>query len=103
MQVIQKVVIKGIGRFVGNVEGKDYDNGQVFIEEPMDPSNANLKGWRTVEYKTTSSEVVKPVWHLEMPITAEVVMNLTATKRGQSIVIESIKPLDLARPMPKAA
>jgi len=103
MQIEKDMVVKGAGFFVGNVEGKDYDSGQVFIEEAFDPSKDNYKGFRTVEYKCVDSSVVKPLMHLPFPISAKVLIELGATKRGQSITVLKVVPIDLAKPMPKAA
>lgn len=103
MQVTQKVVVKGAGFFEGEVEGKEYKTGQVFIEEEFDRSKPEYKGFRTVEYKCLDSGVVKPLMHLPFPITAEVSMDLSATKRGQVVVVTKVQPIEPARPMPKAA
>lgn len=103
MQVVNKCVVKGAGFFVGEVEGQQFDNGQVFIEEEFDRSKPTYKGFRTVEYKCLDSSVVKPLMHLPFPITAEVSMDLSATKRGQVIVVTKVLPLEPAKAMPKAA
>jgi hypothetical protein len=95
MQVHNKCVVKGAGFFVGDVEGQAYNTGQLFIEEPFDSTKPNYKGFRTVEYKCENSEVVKPIMHLPFPITAEVTMEISATKRGQVIVVTGLKPLDV--------
>lgn len=102
MQVQQKVVIKGAGHFVGEIDGQNFNNGQVFIEEPFDPSKENYKGFRTVEYKCKDADVVMPIMHNPFPITAEVTMEIAATKRGQQIVVMAIKPLELAKAQPRA-
>lgn len=96
MQVQQKVIIKGAGFFEGTVEGVEHRTGQVFIEEPFDSSKQNYKGFRTVEYKCESSDVVKPLMHNDFPITAEVQMELAASKRGQVVVVKAIKPIQVA-------
>lgn len=103
MQSTNKVVIKGAGFFEGDIEGKHFETGQVFIEEEFDKTKPSYKGFRTVEYKCTDSGVVKPLMHNAFPITAEVVFDMSATKRGMAVVVVSIKPIELARPMPKAA
>lgn len=103
MHVTQRVVIKGAGFFKGVIEGIEHNTGQVFIEEAFDSTKENYKGFRTVEYKCTDSELVQPIMAGEFPITAEVDLELSATKRGQTIVVKRIKPLEAARPMPKAA
>ena len=101
MQVEKQLVVKGAGFFCGNVEGTDYDNGQVFIEEAFDPAKDNYKGFRTVEYKCLDSTVVKPLMHLPFPITATVSLELGATKRGQSITVMKVVPVGAANGMPK--
>lgn len=97
MHVSVKAIVKGAGYFVGNVEGTEHDTGQVFIEEPFDASKETYKGFRTVEYKCMDSTVVKPLMHLPFPVTATVDMEVSATKRGQVILVKSIKPLDTGR------
>ena len=90
-------LIKGAGYFVGDIEGKQFDNGSVFIEEPFDASKPNYKGFRTVEYKCISSETVKPVMHLEFPFIAKVDMEISATKSGSVVVVHSIVPTKQAK------
>lgn len=101
MQIEKDVVVKGAGFFAGNVEGTAYDNGQVFIEEAFDPSKENYKGFRTVEYKCVDSQVVRPLMHLPFPITAKVSFEIGATKRGQSITVMRVVPLEAAKGMPR--
>lgn len=103
MQVTQKCVIKGAGFFTGDIEGKNFDTGQVFIEEEFDRSKPSYKGFRTVEYKCIDSSIVKPLMAMAFPITAEVSLDVSATKRGQVIVVTRVVPIELARAMPKAA
>jgi hypothetical protein len=93
MKVQLKAVIKGAGHFVGDIDGKHFDTGSVFIEEPFDSTKPNYKGFRTVEYKCESSEVVKPLMHLEFPFDADVEMEISATKNGSVIVVKLIKPI----------
>lgn len=103
MQIQSKSIIKGVGFFEGTVEGVSHATGQLFIEEPFDSTKPNYKGFRTVEYKCESSAVVKPIMHLEFPITAEVTMEISATKRGQQILVKHVKPLALAAAQPGQA
>jgi hypothetical protein len=101
MHVKQELVVKGAGFFTGEIEGVNHNTGQIFVEEEFDKSKPNYKGFRTVEYKCLDSDVVKPLMHLEFPITAEVEMEIAATKRGQTIIVNKVKPLSLAKGMPK--
>jgi hypothetical protein len=101
MQVNQKCVIKGAGFFVGEVEGTQHDTGQLFIEEPFDPSKPTYFGFRTVEYKCLNSDIPKSVKHLQFPISAEVTMEISASKRGQTIVVTAIKPIEPVKAQPR--
>jgi hypothetical protein len=98
---VRKDVIKGVTFFDGEIDGKHIQSGACFIEEPLDASKGRAKGFRTVEYKTSDAEVIKPVMHLEFPISAEVQFELLTSKRGQSIVVRSIKPIEAVRAQPQ--
>ncbi|MBS3960953.1 MAG: hypothetical protein KGZ61_03830 [Sandarakinorhabdus sp.] len=102
MHVKQTCIVKGAGYFNDSIEGTAYDNGQIFIEEPFDPSRPNYRGFRTVEYKCLDSGVVKPLMDFQFPITAEVSMEISATKRGQQIIVTHVKMLDKAMATPSA-
>jgi len=102
MHVKQTCIVKGAGFFKDSIEGTAYDNGQIFIEEPFDPSRPNYRGFRTVEYKCLDSGVVKPLMDFQFPITAEVSMEISATKRGQQIIVTHVKMLDKAMATPSA-
>lgn len=102
MHVKQQCVIKGAGFFKDVVEGVQYDNGQIFVEEPFDPSKPNYKGFRTVEYKCLDSTVVAPLMEMQFPVTAEVSMEISATKRGQQIVITKVDMINKAMATPAA-
>jgi len=97
MRVVNECVIKGAGHFVGTVEGQEFNNGQLFIEEPFDTSKPTYRGFRTVEYKCRDSSVVMPLMEMEFPIKAKVTMELSATKRGQAIVVLSVEPTSVVR------
>jgi hypothetical protein len=101
MLVNNECIIKGAGFFVGEVEGTSHDTGQVFIEEPFDASKPNYKGFRTVEYKCENSGVVKPIMGGNFPITAKVQMEISASKRGQVILVRSIVPMVDAQGQPR--
>ena len=105
MHVKQHCVIKGAGYFKDTVDGTAYDNGQIFVEEPFDPSKPNYKGFRTVEYKCLDSAVVAPLMEMQFPVTAEVSMEISATKRGQQIVVTKVHIVApaMATPAAKAA
>lgn len=98
---VKTSVIKGIAFFADKIEGQDVNVGSVFIEEQLDESKGNAKGFRTVEYKAASAEVVRPLMNLEFPISGEVHFRMLVSKRAHQIVVEAIKPIGAARPQPQ--
>jgi hypothetical protein len=103
MQIKVKSIIKGAGFFEGEVEGQVFKTGQIFIEEPFDKSKPNYKGFRTVEYKCENTDTVRPIMTLDFPINADVTMEMSATKRGQVVVVTEIKPIGSVPGQPRAA
>ena len=101
MQTTIKAVIKGAGYFKGAVEGVEHDTGQLFIEEPFDASQPRYFGFRTVEYKCLNSDIPLSIKHLQYPISAEVTLEISATKRGQSIVVTNLKPIEAVKAQPR--
>lgn len=100
----RKDIIKGVNFFVGPIDGKDYDNGKIFIEEPLTEKSGSSKGFRTVEYRCENSTPVKAIIHNEFPLTCEVTYDLQSdSKGGAIIVVKAIKPVGTAQPMPRAA
>lgn len=106
MQLTQTCIVKGANFFDDVIDGDKVCSGAIFIEEPFAAKEVTerggSKGFRTVEYKCLDANVVKPVMSNEFPITAEVTMELNATKRGQQITVINIKPMGKAMPQPQA-
>lgn len=103
MQINTKAIVKGAGFFVGEVEGQQHDTGQIFCEEPFDSSKGNYFGFRTVEYKCSNSDIPKSIKHLQFPISAEITMNIEATKRGSVMLVTALKPIEPVKAQPRAA
>ncbi|TAK75876.1 MAG: hypothetical protein EPO12_17840 [Aquabacterium sp.] len=94
-------IIKGVAFFADKIDGQDINVGSIFIEEELDTSKGNAKGFRTVEYRADSADVVKPLMHLEFPITGEVHFRMQVTKRNHQIIVEAVKPISLAKGQPQ--
>lgn len=103
MQMVNKCVIKGAGFFDDVIDGKAIKTAQIFVEEEFDKTKPNYKGFRTVEYKAAEVDLVKAIMHNTFPITAEVQVEISATKRGQAVIVTAIKPLERAASQPRAS
>lgn len=91
---VERVKITGVKFFKGNVEGTDYDNGNVFIEEHLDFTTGRAKGYASQLYKCGNSEVAKILMaNNEFPLVADVdfmrVTNGDVTKN----IVQSIIPV----------
>lgn len=92
----EKVKVCGVKFFKGEVEGKEYDNGNVFIEEALDFTTGRAKGFATTMYKCGKAEVAQGLMHNEFPLVAEVeFMRVTNGDTTKNIVV-GIKPLERA-------
>lgn len=101
MQVKNTMIVKGVSFFDGSIDGKEFNSASVFIEEQMDESKGNSKGYRTVEHKCTSADVVKRVIHNGFPAKCEIVLDLIVKKGTQSFMVTDIRPISPANPAPK--
>lgn len=108
MNQFSKVVsIKGVSFFADKIDGEAINSGALFIEEALDEKSGRAKGFRTVEYKCPDSEIPKRLIHNTFPLQAEVVFEVTTTKRSQSITVADVRvnanPPRQPQPMPKVA
>lgn len=102
MQFVTKAKIMGVAFFAGNIDGKELDSGTIFVEEALDESSERSKGFRSVEYKTPNSSLVKALIHNSFPMIAELSVESKITKGGSSLIVVAVKPVQLA-PSQKAA
>jgi hypothetical protein len=103
MQVKSQMVIKGATFFDGQIDGKQLSSGSIFVEEQMDESTGNAKGFRTVEHKCKSADVVKSVFHNSFPMLADVSLDLIVKKGTQSFVVMKVEPIKSVNPAPKVS
>jgi hypothetical protein len=101
MQSKMQSIVKGVSYFDGTIDGKQLNSGSVFIEEEMDDKNGNAKGFRTVEHKCSSADVVKRIIHNDFPAKCEIVLDLLVKKGTHSFVVSDIRPISSANPAPK--
>jgi len=91
---VEKVKVTGIKFFKGNVEGTDYDNGNIFVEEALDFTTGRAKGFATTMYKCGKAEVAQGLMHNEFPLIAEVeFLRVTNGDTTKNIVV-SVRPIE---------
>ena len=101
MQMTQKVVIKGVSFFDGEIDGKKIKSGSLHIEEAFGASDPNSSGFKTVPYSVADPENCRGLMTREFPIHAEIDFEINATKAGTKINVVGIREGKAAMPMPK--
>jgi hypothetical protein len=97
VETVKRGKVTGIKRFEGEIEGKRYDNGTVFVEARL--KGETSKGYASQPYKCTSSAVVKKIEHNEFPMLCDLTVEEETDGRGEaSQVVTSVKPVDIQKP-----
>lgn len=89
-----KMLVLGIKKFSGDVEGAHYDSTTVFVQMKQDESKGTAKGFAGQDLKYGDSSNFDNLSHLSFPIEAEVEIDFVSNgKGGMKNVITSLKPL----------
>jgi hypothetical protein len=86
------VTVTGIKRFKGEIEGKAFDSFKAFIQEKLDDSKGNAKGFGTVEYSLGTSDQFDMWKHLDFPVKAQATYDIVAHGGSAKIVITNLVP-----------
>jgi hypothetical protein len=101
MQTKTQAIVKGVSYFDGTIDGKQLNSASIFVEEEMDSKSGTAKGYRTVEHKCTSADVVKRVMHNDYPARCDITLELIVKKGTQTFMVADLKPISSANPAPK--
>lgn len=102
MQFETEVIVSGVAKFNGVIDGKQLDSGTMYILEELDDKSGNLKGQRTTENKCINSEVVKRIMDCQFPVKLKLVYERQVTKSGEKLIIIDARKLP-SLGSPKAA
>lgn len=93
MDMLARVTIRGAKHWVGNLDGRQYDTGTIFVD--VDLRGEDSKGTSTQALKCENSAVVKSILANPFPFIAEISMIETTSGKdgGDQKVVTSIKPL----------
>ncbi len=96
MEMLAKVTIRGAKHWIGNLEGRQYDTGTIFVDVEL--RGEDSKGISTQALKCENSEVVKSIMANPFPFIAEVSMIETTNGKdsGDQKVVTQIRPLQRA-------
>lgn len=86
------VVVKGLKRSKGEMEGTLYDFTTIFIEVDLDESTKNARGTATEPYKLGDSEMFATFDSVPLPFNAVAEFEITTTGKVTKQKILSLVP-----------
>ena len=92
MQLTAEATVMGFKSFTGNIDGNQIDSGTLFVELKL--KGKDSKGTATEAYKTTNSESIKRIFHLEPPFLAALTMEEETNGKGSvTKVVTDVRPI----------
>lgn len=92
MEFKQEVVVTGIKRFKGEVDGKNYDSFKVFVQVALDESKGTAKGFATEEFNAGDSSEFDKWSHLAFPLKADATFQMVTSGKVTKMQIVSVMP-----------
>lgn len=89
----QSVVIKGVSFFDGVIDGQAIKSGTIHLEEALDESGGNNKGFRTIAIPASGPDLIRAVIHNEFPLRAEIETGFQVSKGSHKTIVTAIKPI----------
>lgn len=102
MRFKSKEVVRGFQNAEYQIDGKTVQTKVIFIDAAMNADSGG-KGFKTVDKKCVSADVIRSVEHNPFPMEAEVEFEELATKNKSELFVLSIRPLSVAGPKAQAA
>lgn len=93
MEMLARVTVRGAKRWVGNLDGRQYDTGTIFVD--VDLRGEDSKGVCTQALKCQNSAVVNSILANPFPFIAEISIVETSSGKdgGDQKMVTAIKPL----------
>lgn len=85
-------VVRGFQNAEYQIDGKTVQTKVIFIDAAMNADSGG-KGFKTVDKKCVSPDVIRAIEHNPFPMEAEVEFEELATKNKSELFVLSIKPL----------
>jgi hypothetical protein len=85
-------VVRGFQNMTYNIDGQEVQTKVVFIDAALNEDSGG-KGFKTVDKKCISADVIKAVEHNPFPLECELEMEELATKNKSELFVRSIRPI----------
>lgn len=98
MEFKQEVIVRGMKRSKGEMDGVKYDSTKFYIDTDLDDRSGNAKGIATMEYSFGTSEEYTRFESVPCPFKAEAIMQLVTTGKVTKMVLAGLRPLAIPKP-----
>lgn len=102
MRFQSEVIVRGMKRSKGEMEGVKYDSTKFYIDNDLDDRTGNAWGSATSEYAMGTSEEASKYSHIGFPFKAVGTFSQVTTGKVMKIVLEELKPVSAVQQQPKA-
>lgn len=89
------VVITGVKRSQGIMEGRPYDSTKVYVQTSLDTSKGDAVGHAGGEYSWGTSANFNKLASLTFPLKAELTLERVTTGRNERTILIDVQPLPL--------
>ncbi|HZX31562.1 MAG TPA: hypothetical protein VFF03_09440 [Rhodocyclaceae bacterium] len=96
MRFQSEVVVQGMKRSKGEMDGVKYDSTKFYIDTDLDDRSGNAKGKATTEYSMGTSEEFALYEKLPFPFKAVGSFSQVTTGKVTKIVLEQLQPVKAA-------
>lgn len=102
MRFTVKEVVRGFQNATYNIDGKEIFTKVIFMDAAMNEDSGG-KGFKTVERKCVTPEVITQIAHNPFPLECELELEELATKNKSELFVRSIRPIKPMNGQPLAA
>lgn len=104
MEMKIQVKVVGVKKYKGRPDsnGPEYDNTKLICLTPMDETTGNAKGETVSEYRFGDSSNYEDIAKYNLPVTAELTVQITTNGKSQKLNVVGFRPLEnnVVKPTP---
>jgi hypothetical protein len=100
----ERVKVTGVKAFKGTIEGSgdEIDSGSIFVEEKLDDSRGNAKGFCSGVYGLGSAEAGRRIMHNDFPLMCDVTFERRTNGKQIRVIVTDVKPVEAVAPAGRA-
>jgi len=90
-------VVRGFQNATYQIDGKEVQTKVIFIDAQLNADSGG-KGFKTVDKKCVTADVIRAIEHNPFPMEAELEIEELATKNKSELFVHSIRPIKAVGP-----